>query len=54
LPSWLRARWAKISRISNVRSLTGTLQGALEVALLRRAERLVEEHFAGAGAAQAA
>ena len=52
LPSWLRARCAKISRISKVRSLTGSAEVALEVALLRRAERLVEDDLAGADAAR--
>jgi hypothetical protein len=38
LPSWLRARWAKMSRISAVRSATGTPSMALQIALLRRAQ----------------
>ena len=51
LPSWLRARSPKISRISIVRSATATPEVPLEVALLRRRQRLVEERRPRPGAA---
>ena len=39
-----RARWAKISRIRPVRSSTRQPTAFFEIALLRRRERVIEEH----------
>jgi hypothetical protein len=44
LPSKLRARWAKISRMSRS-GRSPAAHMALQVALLGRAQRLVEQHF---------
>ena len=49
LPSWLRARWAKMSRIRPVRSTTRRSSALLQVALLDRRQRVVDQHQVGAG-----
>ena len=49
LPSALTACWAKMSRISCVRSTTRVVERVLEVALLRRVELVVDEQALGLG-----
>jgi hypothetical protein len=49
LPSRLRACWAKMSRISAVRSMTLTLHHAFQPPQLARGELAVADHGVGAG-----
>ena len=49
LPSWLWAFWAKMSRITAVRSMAVRPEELLEVALLGRGELVVEHHGVAVG-----
>ena len=53
-PSALTACWAKMSRISCVRSIDARVERVLEVALLRRVELVVDEQALGLGCPRSA
>ncbi len=48
-PSWVRARWAKISKIRPVRSITRHSHRRSKVTFLRRTQGMIEEHDRSAG-----